>query len=505
MSVRVRFAPSPTGALHIGGIRTALYNYLFAKKHHGQFILRIEDTDRNRLVEGAEQYIADALEWVGILPDESPDHPGDYGPYRQSERQALYKECAEQLLSLGKAYMAFDSTESLEASRAVAESQGGAFLYGAETRLQMRNSLSLSYSEVQQLLEVKTPYTIRLKVDPEEEVKFYDLVRGWVSFNSSHLDDKVLFKTDGFPTYHLANVVDDYLMKISHVIRGEEWLSSTAHHLLIYKALDWEESIPAFSHLPLILKPTGKGKLSKRDGEKLGIPVFPLTWIRPGEVTLEGFREAGFIPEAVINFLCLLGWNPGTDQELMSLEEMINLFSIEKIGKSGARFDYEKAKWFNHQYISASSSEDLFILVGQRFINAGYTFEKNWLLELIGLFKERTQTLNDFVPQTAYFFNPVTEFDMASVVKKWNASIESCYIKIVNELAHQESFKADSIESLIKEIAGQYQVSFGNLFPALRVALTGIAKGPDLFKTIELLGADQAISRLKHGLTLYQK
>ncbi|RME93486.1 MAG: glutamate--tRNA ligase, partial [Bacteroidetes bacterium] len=351
-SVRVRFAPSPTGALHIGGVRTALYNYLLAKKLGGTFILRIEDTDQTRYVPGAEAYILEALDWLGLTPDEGPGFGGAYGPYRQSERQAQYLKYAQELVASGRAYYAFDTPEELEAQRELAKAAGKhSFKYDAQSRGQLRNSLSLPKAEVEALLADGVPYTIRLLVEPGQTVVIEDLVRGSVSFQTDELDDKVLLKADGMPTYHLANIVDDHLMKISHVIRGEEWLPSTAHHVLLYRAFGWEDTMPAFAHLPLILKPTGKGKLSKRDGLKLGIPVFPLAWKGDTpEDSFMGFREFGFDPAAVLNFLALLGWNPGTDQEIFSLDELIAAFSIEKIGKAGARFDFDKAKWFNQQY-----------------------------------------------------------------------------------------------------------------------------------------------------------
>jgi len=504
MSVRVRFAPSPTGALHIGGVRTALYNYLFAKKHHGTFILRIEDTDQNRLVEGAEDYIMNSLKWVDLVPEEGPEAGGSYGPYRQSERLDIYKKYAEQLVTDGKAYLAFDSQEALEDARSKAEAGGGAFLYSAANRMQMQNSLSLAEYEVDQMRADGVPYTIRLKVAADEEVKFYDLIRGDVSFQTSGLDDKVLMKADGFPTYHLANIIDDHLMKITHVIRGEEWLSSTAHHILLYKAFGWEETMPGFAHLPLILKPSGNGKLSKRDGDKLGIPVFPLTWERAGADTFHGFREAGFLPEACINFLALLGWNPGTDQEIMSREELIDLFSLEKIGKSGSRFDFDKAKWFNHQYIMNSSSQDLYYLAGGAFTEAGYSFDEQTLLSVIDLIKDRVTNTNDFVSMGKYFFEKPSEFELDVISKKWNSQVGDTLRTISRNLQEIGNFDAPAIESAIKEEVTRSEMSFGQIFPPLRVALTGLSKGPDLFKTIELIGKEEALIRLNSGIDMFE-
>jgi len=504
MSVRVRFAPSPTGALHIGGVRTALYNYLFAKRHHGQFILRIEDTDQNRLVEGAEDYIKNSLKWVGLMPDEGPEIGGDCGPYRQSERLDIYKKYADELVESGKAYLAFDTQEALEAARTEAESAGGAFLYSAANRLSMRNSLAMDKDTLDKEISSGTPYTIRLKVEADQEVAFFDAIRGDVSFQSNGLDDKVLMKADGFPTYHLANIIDDHLMKITHVIRGEEWLPSTAHHILLYKAFGWEDTMPLFSHLPLILKPSGKGKLSKRDGDKLGIPVFPLSWEREGEETLNGFREAGFMPGAVLNFLALLGWNPGTEQEIMTLEELVDLFSLEKIGKSGSRFDFDKAKWFNHQYIMNASAEELFYMAGGEFVKAGLSFDEHKMLQVIDFVKERVTNTNEFLPMTHYFFEEVSEFEMEPILKKWNLKSAEVFSTIIGLLSAMQQFDAASIESVIKEEIARSGISFGAVFPALRVALTGGTKGPDLFRTIELIGQAEVVSRLEKGLQMFE-
>lgn len=503
MSVRVRFAPSPTGALHIGGVRTALYNYLFAKKHHGTFVLRIEDTDQNRLVEGAEKYIMDSLRWAGLVPDESPENPGQYGPYRQSERLDIYRKYADQLIASGKAYYAFDTPEALEEARKAAESEGGAFLYSSGNRLTMRNSLSMSPEEVQKALDAGVHYVIRLKVEPDEVIEFDDLIRGHVQFSSNELDDKVLMKADGFPTYHLANIIDDYLMKITHVIRGEEWLSSTAHHILLYRAFGWEEQRPAFSHLPLILKPSGNGKLSKRDGDKLGIPVFPLSWDHPDLGKFFGFREAGFLPEAMLNFIALLGWSPGENIELMDLGEMIDHFAIEKIGKSGSRFDFDKARWFNQQYIMHSSSAKLASLVEDQFNRAGYSGGMAKLERIVDLFKERVNSLNDFVDISRFIFDEPATFDTAPVIKKWNEAAANVYLAIIEKVRTIEPFQNSVLEVEIKGLIEAKGVGMGSIFPALRVALAGTAKGPDLFTMMELMGRDLVVNRLEKGFEMF--
>lgn len=500
MSVRVRFAPSPTGALHIGGVRTALYNYLFARHHNGAFILRIEDTDQNRLVEGAEQYIMDSLLWVGLIPDESPAIPGEYGPYRQSERLNIYRQHVEHLISTGKAYYAFDTPDELEQARKSAEEKGGAFLYSSANRMSMRNSLTMTPEEVSEALKLKIHHVIRLKIDPDETIVFEDLIRGSVRFSSNELDDKVLMKSDGFPTYHLANVVDDRLMHISHVIRGEEWLSSTAHHILLYKAFGWEENTPAFAHLPLILKPSGNGKLSKRDGDKLGIPVFPLTWDHPELGHFDGFREAGFLPEAVINFLALLGWSPGDDVELMSPEEMISRFSIEKIGKSGSRFDIDKARWFNQQYIMASDPSYLADVVESQFIDAGNSTGREKLISIIRLFQERVNNINDFVTSSSYIFHAPSQYDADKFLKKWNEASSLLFSELIQSIQSIETFDSHHIEASVENFVTQKNISHGAIFPALRIALTGVTKGPELFPVMEILGKEETLDRLSKGL-----
>lgn len=501
MSVRVRFAPSPTGALHIGGVRTALYNLLFARKNKGTFILRIEDTDQNRLVEGAEQYIMDSLKWLNLTPDESPVSPGNHGPYRQSERLDIYREHASQLIASGKAYYAFDTPDSLDAARKAAEEAGGAFLYSAANRMSMKNSLNMSSEEVQNNLANGVHYVIRLLVNPDETIAFNDLIRGDVHFSSNELDDKILMKSDGFPTYHLANVVDDRLMEISHVIRGEEWLSSTAHHILLYRAFGWQDNMPSFAHLPLILKPSGNGKLSKRDGDKLGIPVFPITWNHDTLGHFNGFREAGYLPDAVLNFLALLGWSPGDNIELMDRNEMIQHFSIEKIGKSGSRFDIDKARWFNQHYIISSNPADLALLIDQPFRNAGYNTTKEALIEIIRLFQERVDNLNDFVPSAYFLFNEPNQWDSDKIIKKWNDNSALLFSELMNVIQNIQTFNRHTIESEVEQFILLKEINHGAIFPALRVALTGMTKGPELFPVMEILGKERSLSRMQNAFT----
>ena len=505
--MRLRFAPSPTGPLHIGGVRTALYNFLLARKEGGAFILRIEDTDQTRYVPGAEEYILESLRWCGMEPDEGPGFGGAYGPYRQSERKALYAAYAEELVARGKAYYAFDTPEELTAKREAFQKQGlSHFKYGASVRMQMRNSLSLSANEVQELLNAGIPYTLRLQVDPGSEVLIRDRIRGEVRFKTEELDDKVLLKADGMPTYHLANVVDDYLMKITHVIRGEEWLSSTAHHVLLYQAFGWEDKMPEFAHLPLILKPTGKGKLSKRDGAKLGIPVFPLSWEgSTPEESFKGFREFGFDPRAVINFLAFLGWNPGTEQELFSLEELVRAFSIEKIGKAGARFDYDKALWFNQQYIQASDNAYLAEQIRPILKEHGHEPQQGWLEKFCGLLKERVSLYPDFWEQGKYLLEPVSEYDSKTLRKKWKPERLPVFMEMADTLEALPDFTAAAIEQAVKAFAERQQLKPGEVFPILRIALTGTTRGPGIFEVMELLGKEESLSRLKTALPAFQE
>ena len=501
MPVRVRFAPSPTGALHIGGVRTALYNYLLARKTGGTFVLRIEDTDQKRFVEGAEAYIREALDWCGITPDEGQGIGGNYGPYRQSERREIYQKHTQQLLENGKAYYAFDTPEELDAQREAAKEAGNHnFKYDAVTRMNMRNSLSLPAEEVAQLMGNGTPYVVRLLVDPGETVNIQDIVRGSVNFATDELDDKVLMKADGLPTYHLANIVDDHLMEISHVIRGEEWLPSTAHHVLLYRAFGWENEMPAFAHLPLILKPTGKGKLSKRDGQKLGIPVFPLAW--PGatpEESFTGFREAGFDPRAVINFLAFLGWNPGTEQEIFSLTELVEAFSLDKIGKSGARFDFEKATWFNQQYIMATSEEELLSTVKAVASAQGYQASDDYLLGVTRLLRERVSYLPEFISSGRYFFEPVSEIEEKVIRKKWKPEWRSRFEELKSSLSDQSQWQAPAIKGTVVDFMESHEMGFGAVLPIIRVAMSGSTKGPDAFEMMELLGKEQVVKRLGVG------
>ncbi len=503
--MRLRFAPSPTGPLHIGGVRTALYNYLLAKKEGGTFVLRIEDTDQTRYVPGAEAYIREALHWCGIEPDEGPEKGGAYGPYRQSERREIYRAYVEELIAKGKAYYAFDTPEELNARREAFRQKGlPPFKYDATQRMQMRNSLSLSANDVRTLLESGVPYTIRLKVEPGQEVLIQDVIRGSVVFRTEELDDKILFKADGMPTYHLANVVDDHLMKITHVIRGEEWLPSTAHHVLLYRAFGWEDSMPQFAHLPLILKPTGKGKLSKRDGIKLGIPVFPLSWeAEREEESFKGFREFGFDPRAVINFLAFLGWNPGTEQEIFSMDELIAAFSLDKIGKGGARFDYDKALWFNQQWIQQSDDAYLAEWVRPILKQHGHQPEASWLERFCRLFKERVSLYPDFWEQGYYLLEPVRAYDQKTLRKKWKPERLPLFLELAGELEQQEPFEAASIEQTVKAFAERHELKAGEVFPILRIALTGTTRGPGIFDIMELLGKEEAVQRLKTALPAF--
>ncbi|NNE27284.1 MAG: glutamate--tRNA ligase [Saprospiraceae bacterium] len=500
-NIRVRFAPSPTGPLHIGGVRTALYNYLFAKKHGGTFILRIEDTDQTRYVDGAEDYIIQALKWLGLNPDEGPGIGGDFGPYRQSERKNLYKQYAEQLIENGYAYYAFDTPEELDAMRKREEEKGfHSAKYDHRIRMQMRNSLTLLEEECKSLIEEGQNVTVRLKIPQNEEVAFDDIVRERVVFSTDELDDKIILKKDGMPTYHLANIVDDHLMEISHVIRGEEWLSSTAHHVLMYKFFGWEP--PKFTHLPLLLKPTGKGKLSKRDGAKFGFPVFPMEW-QEDELYL-GFKEEGFDPEAVLNFLVLLGWNPGNDEEIMDRERMIELFSLEKIIKSGARFDIEKAYWFNQQYIIASSNEALIEVVkealGEDIVSE---YDDEFLLQFIHLMKERVKSINDFKSEGAFFFEMPGSYDEKQVRKRYSPDLDE-HFESINRIIHTHDGDAASLADAVKSYLNENELKMGVYLPLLRIMLCGSMKGPDLFEIIRLLGVEIVNDRIAKALNAFK-
>ncbi|MCB0569296.1 MAG: glutamate--tRNA ligase [Phaeodactylibacter sp.] len=572
--MRLRFAPSPTGALHIGGLRTALYNFLLAKKHGGTFILRIEDTDQQRYVPGAEQYIIESLQWFGLTPEEGPGFGGSYGPYRQSERRATYQQYARQLIDNGKAYYAFDTPEELDAARQA----NPAFRYDASIRQDMKNSLSLPADAVQARLSGGEPYVIRLKVPANEQVVIQDLIRGEVTFDTSELDDKVLMKADGLPTYHLANIVDDYLMEVSHVIRGEEWLSSTAHHVLLYRAFGWEGRMPQFAHLPLILKPAPEsflhkdntpalarrlaeeftkknpgiaaaflekaepfilqvlqdkaniaanlkekekdepqkallkaflkdslfGKLSKRDGDRLGFPVFPLSWQgESADDAFVGFREYGFLPEAAINFLALLGWSPGTDQELFSMDELAEAFSIEKIGKSGARFDIDKARWFNQQYIMKADTAYLADKV-RPFINAhGHQPGDAFLHQFVELMRERATTLAEFWENGYYFFEPPKAYDEKNARKRWDPSRSGLFGQLATTLDGLEPFNADAIKASVEGFIQDSGLKFGEVLPLLRIGLAGTMQGPAVFEMMELLGRETSVGRLKQAFLLF--
>lgn len=496
--VRVRFAPSPTGPLHIGGVRTALYNYLFAKQHGGDFILRIEDTDQTRYVEGAEDYILEALDWFGLELDEGPQQGGSVGPYRQSERKDMYRTYAEELVQKGHAYYAFDSSEDLAEMRKRYEAEGmHSPKYDRTTRTSMKNSFTLSQDEVNSLKESCPHIVIRLDIPIDETVSFTDIVRGDVSFDSNELDDKVILKADGMPTYHLANIVDDHLMEISHVIRGEEWLSSTAHHVLMYRFFGW--NAPAFAHLPLILKPSGKGKLSKRDGAKFGFPVFPLQW-DAGEEVYAGFREDGYLPEAVINFLSLLGWSPGDDQELFSKAELIEKFSLEKIVKSGARFDIDKSRWFNQQYLIQASDEDL----AQRLLPLtkakGLDICEEYLVNVARLMKERVHLIPEIIDQGHFLLNKPLDYDAKNARKKYKPENHAHFLAIHQRLNEIDTWDATTTQEAVKSYITDNELSFGAIMPILRIALCGTMKGPDLFETMALLGKEEVLERLPEGL-----
>lgn len=496
--VRVRFAPSPTGALHIGGVRTALYNYLFAKQHNGDLILRIEDTDSQRFVPGAEDYIIESLEWLGIRFDEGVKYGGNHAPYRQSERKPLYRKYVDQLLNDGLAYIAFDTPAELERKR----SEMPNFQYDASTRMQMRNSLTLSAEEVQTLINSGQQYVVRIKIEPNEAIEVDDLIRGKVVINSSVLDDKVLFKsTDQLPTYHLANIVDDHLMEVSHVIRGEEWLPSAPLHVLLYRYLGWSETMPRFAHLPLLLKPDGNGKLSKRDGDRLGFPVFPLEWKDPksGE-TSSGYRESGYLPEAIVNFLALLGWNPGNDQEILSMDELIRLFSLEKCSKSGAKFDYEKGKWFNHKYIQQKTNEEIATLFTPVLQEHEISAQPAYIAQVIGLVKERVNFVKELWEQASFFFIAPSSYDEKTVKKRWKEDSP----RLMNELAILletiEDFNAENCENRVKEWIETNGYHLGNVMNAFRLTIVGAPKGPHMFDIIALLGKHETIARIKRAI-----
>lgn len=510
-AVRVRFAPSPTGPLHIGGVRTALYNYLFAKKHNGTFILRIEDTDQTRFVPGAEQYIADALAWLGISADEGVVNGGPHAPYRQSERKLMYREFAQRLVDSGNAYYAFDTSEELEAMRKRLEAaKVAAPQYNAVSRGSMKNSLTLSEDETKKKLEAGEPYVIRIKIPRNEEVRFHDIIRGWVVVHTGSLDDKVLFKSDGMPTYHLANVVDDFLMDISHVIRGEEWLPSAPLHVLLYRYLGWENIMPQFAHLPLLLRPDGNGKLSKRDGDRLGFPVFPLDWKDPatGEQS-SGYRERGYFPEAVVNLLALLGWHPGNNQELFTKEELIEAFSLEKVNKSGAKFDPDKAKWFNQQYLRKTGNAELaklFSVIVKEKLSDPLASDMKYIESACHLIKEKAHFVNEFWDIGSFFFIAPDKYDESVIKKRWNPVTKDFFGKLKDAIDSRQwtvdsgQFSTANIEALFKKTAEDNGVAPGSVMQLFRVLITGMAAGPALFETVELLGKDEVVSRISIAL-----
>ncbi len=499
MNPRVRFAPSPTGPLHIGGVRTALYNYLFAKKNHGTFLLRIEDTDQTRFVEGAEAYIIEAFQWLGIKFDEGVGIGGDYGPYRQSERKAMYKPYAEQLVRDGWAYYAFDTPESLDAKRKEAEAAKKTFQYDASTRMGMVNSLTLPAEEVERRLAAGEHYVVRFKYPDNIDIHVHDLVRGEVVINSSLLDDKVLYKSDGMPTYHLANIVDDHTMEITHVIRGEEWLPSAPLHVMLYKAFGWEA--PQFAHLPLLLKPDGNGKLSKRDGDRLGFPVFPLQWTDPksGDIS-SGYRESGYLPEAVINMLALLGWNPGNDQELMSLQELIDAFSIEKISKAGAKFSLDKAKWFNHEYIQMKSADELYPYFEKILEKKQISCNADYVKNVIDLIKDRLNFINDFWEQACYFFEAPTEYDPQALKKRWKEGT-GAHLKVIDDMLMSfQPFDRQKAQDTVMQYIQDNGLNMGQILNSVRIALVGTARGPELFTMIELMGTEETHRRIQRAI-----
>ena len=505
-NVRVRFAPSPTGGLHLGGVRTALYNYLFAKKNNGVFVLRVEDTDQTRFVEGAEQYLVDCLEWCGISADESVLHPGDYGPYRQSERKEVYRKYAEELVENGYAYYAFDTPGEIESMRERLKTEGSYNLqYGYDTRMQMRNSLSLTKTEIDDLLEAKTPHVIRIKVEADKTIHFADMIRGELEMSTNGVDDKVLLKADGMPTYHLAVVVDDHLMKISHAFRGEEWLPSAPVHVLLWKYFGWENEMPQWAHLPLILKPDGNGKLSKRDGERLGFPVFALEWNDPVKGKIKGFKELGFLPQAFINMLALLGWNEGTEQELYSLSELVEKFSLDRVQAHGAKFDFEKAKWFNHEWIKKMTAlelqEQLLPIFSEHNIDVS---DNGKFLKVIELVKARCVLLTDFIPQSSFFFETPATIDLASIQPKWNAAKNQFFAALIRSYELLFLWQHDELENQFKEMGAAHQLKTGELMLPLRVMLVGGKFGPGVFDIASIIGKEETIKRIKAALGLLQ-
>ena len=504
--VRVRFAPSPTGPLHIGGVRTALFNYLFAKKHDGDFLLRIEDTDQNRYVEGAEAYIVEALNWLNIPYDEGPGKEKDCGPYRQSERKDLYRQYADALIDSGNAYYAFDTSEELDAHRKDHEAKGKTFIYNWHNRLKLKNSLTFSAEETQQKIANGEEYVIRFKSPEDETLHLNDIIRGEMQVETSILDDKVLFKSDGMPTYHLANIVDDHLMKITHVIRGEEWLPSLALHVLLYRAFGWKA--PQFAHLPLILKPTGNGKLSKRDGDKMGFPVFPLEWKTSEGDLFSGYREDGYLPEAVVNMLAFLGWNPGTEQEIFSLEELVDAFGLERVNKAGAKFDPDKTKWFQHQYLQ-KIDDAVLASEFERYLNRlsverqGNTLSQppiETIRKIVSLLKERATFVSDLWEQGSFFFEAPATYDAKAAEKAFKAETAVLLKKVISILSATEDFSAENLSEQVKGWITSENIGFGKVMMPLRLALVGEMKGPEVFDILSILGKEESVARIKKAI-----
>lgn len=496
--VRVRFAPSPTGALHIGGVRTALYNYLFARQHGGDLVFRIEDTDSNRFVPGAEEYIIESFRWLGIKFDEGVSFGGEHGPYRQSERRNIYKKYVDQLLAADKAYIAFDTPEQLEAKRAEIQN----FQYDARTRGEMTNSLTLPKEEVERRIADGEQYVVRFKVEPGIDVHIDDMIRGHVVIKSDILDDKVLYKSaDELPTYHLANIVDDHLMEITHVIRGEEWLPSAPLHVLLYRAFGWEDTMPTFAHLPLLLKPEGKGKLSKRDGDRLGFPVFPLEWHDPktGDVS-SGYRESGYFPEAVVNFLALLGWNPGTEQELFTLDELVEAFDIHKCSKAGARFDYQKGIWFNHEYMLKKSNEEVANLFAPIVANNGVDETMERITQVVAMMKDRVNFVKELWPLCSFFFIAPTEYDEKTVKKRWKADSAKVMGELADVLEGIDDFSVEGQEPVVMKWVEEKGYKLGDVMNAFRLTLVGIGKGPGMFDISAFLGKEETLKRLRKAI-----
>ena len=499
--VRVRFAPSPTGPLHMGGVRTALYNYLFAKKHGGTFIIRIEDTDQNRFVPGAQDYIMDALAWCGISPSEGPGIGGDFGPYVQSERKSMYREYADQLIASEHAYIAFDTSEELTTMRDQAKQMGMPnWQYNNTTRSSMKNSLTLPSDEVQRRIDENQPYVIRMKMPRNKDIRFEDAIRSWVVVNTNNIDDKVLFKSDGMPTYHLANIVDDHSMEISHVIRGEEWLPSAPLHVMLYDAFGWEA--PTFAHLPLLLKPDGNGKLSKRDGDRLGFPVFPTNWTTAEGEIFSGYREKGYLPDAFVNMLAFLGWNPGTTQEIFSMDELVEAFSLPRVSKAGAKFDPDKTKWFQQQYLRSTSNEDLAVMLSQ-ILTDKHDLSK--LATICGLIKERATFVEDILTEGSFLLDQPSDYDEKTVRKKWKNNAPLLMAEWNTTLSSLTSFDAETVETEFKAFITEKELGIGAVLPLFRLLVTGKGMGPSMFEIAEFLGKDECVDRIAKGLEAMNK